>query len=436
MPAEKQTLNSLNTSDFQHINSLVAVDNAASKGRGGISVGGFLLPLLPYKNSVFEKAEQLEKELKKKLLHRFLDDKRRYLYKVENKQNIYVSPDFSLDDFDSEFLLEQAALRLRERIQFDKEGHYKSAVCNDCGIVLKKRAVALHSFSRYSSEEGNVKALISKNKKKLKTILRKIQRVKEFVISFPTHPAYFKSLSSGYRNVINLFFEELRKTGIDFPSLQVIDFAVSVDKTRKIWQVHFHFLAPNIEQENFDVRRWFPVRDKVAEKTSTYFTISFGKYKKKRRAIGYFALMMSGRYTFGGEHHGAGLDEIIDEKEYLLNFFGMRSYSIREHRNNRLMDFDNKYFDWLCSIQCLSIPQECPFCHSTNIILLTPQQLEVFKPPNPDLFVKSLAKEQNFTNDNSQKRFGRWCDLQEGKKIKKSDLDLTDTLNLIAFGKC
>ncbi|GAG62115.1 unnamed protein product, partial [marine sediment metagenome] len=30
----------------------------------------------------------------------------------------------------------------------------------------------------------------------------------------------------------------------------------------------------------------------------------------------------------------------------------------------------------------------------------------------------------------------RYVDIKEGKKIRKSDLDLTDNLNLLATGKC
>lgn len=38
--------------------------------------------------------------------------------------------------------------------------------------------------------------------------------------------------------------------------------------------------------------------------------------------------------------------------------------------------------------------------------------------------------------DNFYKRYTRWCKQQDGEKIKESDLDLTDHLNLLAFGKC
>ena len=38
--------------------------------------------------------------------------------------------------------------------------------------------------------------------------------------------------------------------------------------------------------------------------------------------------------------------------------------------------------------------------------------------------------------DQIHKRFSRYCKLQAGEKIKVSDLDLTDHLNLLAYGKC
>jgi len=271
-------------------------------------------------------------------------------------------------------------LNLQGKSKFDEERHVKLAVCNDCKKVVKKRALVLHSFCRYSSDKGNVQAMISKNRKKLKTLLRNLPRIKEFVVSFPTHPGYFRSLKPYYEKVINLFFKELRKTGVDFPTLQAIDFK----KEDGLWQVHFHFIAPSLEQKYFDVRVWHKVRQQIIEKTGQDFTASIGRYKSKKRVMGYFALMMSGRYTANGKHHGVGLDAMVDEREYLINFSGMRSFSIRGHRGDTLISFDAEYFARLCSkerLECLSIPQVCPFCGNSNIILITEDKFSTLKPP-------------------------------------------------------
>lgn len=314
----------------------------------------------------------------RKQLTRILKDKRTWFKKREQKENIYIPPNFSLDDFDLEEVQKQLVQKLLSKKIYDEEEHWKKAVCEDCGKVIEEKALRLHSFSRYSSEWSNVQALISVNKKKLKTILRKVHRIKCFVISFDLIPEYFKSVKQEKIKIINLFLKELRKAGIDFPSLQVLDIKFESNKN----QVHFHFIAPALEQKKFDVRVWHRIRKKVIEKTGQKFTVSLDQYKSKRQVIGYFALMMSGRYTFNGKHHGSSLDEIVIPIEYLVNFWGMRSYAIRGHRDNQLMDFDNSYFEWLCSISCLTIPQICPFCQSTNIKLILSEE-NITYPPDP-----------------------------------------------------
>lgn len=373
------------------INSLTAVDTAGNSVRGGVCCRKNLCSPRHPNQDIFEKAEKQEKEFKRKQNLSFLNDKRTSLHRQVEKGFIYSKfaeqSSFTLDDFDAEFLINQAVSNVQGRVAYDKEKHYKLAVCENCGEVAKRKAVALHSFCRYSSDEGNVKAMISKNKKKLKTCLRSVGRIKEFVISFPAHPAYFRAAKSSYEKIINLLFKELRKINIDFPTLQVIDFKINdtivAEIEPKLWQVHFHFVAPNLEQNNFDVRVWHKIRKEIISKTGQEFTISFGKYKSKRRVIGYFALMMSGRYTAQDKHHGVSLDKIIDEKEYLLNFFGMRSFSIRGHRGQKIINFDKGYYEWLCSNTCLSIPKTCPFCHSDKIILLTEAQFEKREHPPP-----------------------------------------------------
>lgn len=396
----------------------------------------------------FTKSEELEKEYKKKLLKNFLKDKRKYLIKVENKENIYDKDSFafkspanlSLDDYDQDFLFNQELLKLKQKQIFDDEEHSKSALCNDCGNVLKRKAVILHSFSRYSSNEGNIKAMICKYSNKLKTIFRKVKRVKEFFVSYAGHPAYFKSLLSDYRKLNNLLFKEVEKLGIYFPCLQVVDFRIeeiiNSEGKKLMWRVHFHFLAPNVEQKFFDGRVWKKAQKEVEKQTGVYPVVGFGKYEKKNKKIRYFAKTMAGLYSLNEGHHNTLLNEIVDDKEYLLNFFGMRSYDIRAKKGDVLINFDKPFFDWLCSSLCLLKFQICPFCHSTHIIFLTPEKLKDFKPPDPNIVVETIRNQQKNITSPLEKRFSRWSDLQEGKHLNKSDLDLTDNLNLLAFNKC
>ena len=383
MAVLKKHLYTLNSYNFQRIDSLAVVDTDIGGEVGGVDTAVNCSPSSNPNQDITELGERQFKEFERKQLVRFLKDKRTHLHRQVEKGLIYFryaeQSSYTLDDFDTEFLFDRAVLNLRGRVNFDEEGHFKHAVCNNCKEVVKKRALALHSFCRYSSVVGNVRAMISKNKKKLKTLLRNLPRIKEFVISFPTHPAYFLCLKPGYEKVINLFFKALRKAGVDFPTLQAIDFK----KEGGLWQIHFHFIAPNLEQKYFDVRVWHKVRRQIIEKTGQDFTVSLGRYKSKRRVIGYFALAMSGRYTANGKHHGVGLDEMVDEREYLVNFFGMRSFSIRGHRGQTLINFDAEYFAELCTIQCLSIPKVCPFCGNSDIILITEDRFLTLEPPPP-----------------------------------------------------
>lgn len=385
---------------------------------------------LPGTNSkkLIIQSEETEKDFFQKQLRKIIKDKRTWIRKKKEEGGYYVEENPDIFDYDIEENKNRLVQKLLDKKSFDEDGYWRDAVCRGCEHVVKEKAIKLHSFSRYSSESSNVQALISLNKKKLKTLLRNLRRVKEFVISFKTHPAYFKTMKNYYSNIINLLFEELREVNIDFPCLQVIDFKITLDEDTKLWQVHFHFIAPNLEQKKFDVRVWHKARKKIIEKTGEHFTISFGKYKKKRKIIGYFALMMSGRYTFEERHHGAGLDEIIDPVEYLVNFWGMRSYTIRGHKKdkdgnkikNPLINFNASYFEWLCSISCSAIPEICPFCGCTDIKLVREDPSMLYDPPPAYKTCPECGMNAIFSDWNEKTNTCKLCGLRKGFDYRKS----------------
>jgi len=149
------------------------------------------------------------------------------------------------------------------------------------------------------------------------------------------------------------------------------------------------------------------------------------------------------------------LNEFITPLEYIINFFGMRSYCVRKHRDELGFEMHSneaiEFFDWLCSISCSANSLACPFCLSSNIKFVTNENLS--KPPPKTCsscgltaeiydFRRGLCRwcwlkslENPIINPRSQRIFSRWVNYSRDKKINTSDLSTDDALNLLAFGK-
>ena len=277
--------------------------------------------------------------------------------------------------YDDQVILDIAVEELKIKIRLDEEGHHKSLKCESCNSLIEKNSIRLNSFDKYSTNKENQHAILQKNKLIIQTYTRIIKRIKEFVLSSPTIKIInqnYKPAIQEHKNNVKEFLKLLSKMyKIKLPLLEALDLKVVIkDYENQTCQIHSHFIAPAYDQKIFDANKWMTVKRALILKKGISIHPAIGRYKNKQKIISYFALIMSGRYTVNGEHHKGSFADFLTPLDYLINFYGSRSFGVRGIRESKVINFSKDYFDWLSAIWCIRIPEVCPYCSSNNLKLV------------------------------------------------------------------
>jgi len=365
MPMERQTLNSLNTFDFQHINGPVAVDDAAIEGRGGVSLGGFLPPLLssnsPYRKEIFTR--QTEFIIKPSA------EKRR-------KFNV------------------QTILR---NVRKCREGNFVRVACKSCKNELSPTTIRLTCQNRFCSCPDCVEMRRLKAFGNLERLKVRSKSLIHLIVGFERIIGESKDKKKQREEVLSSIKIELEKCGIKLHAVSVWDMNVHEKKGFKFFYMHYHLALLPVK----DFRCLMLAVRKVQEKFKGIATIRNEGYKPKKSLFNYFAKIQAGLVSTEEEHHTVTYSKILTIQEFREFFYHKRMLRKWALSSVSCVLHDTSGREYMFKLLGISLPKKCPFCgcelSRANVFLKKITEEE--KPPNPD--AKKYFIVQNWISKNS-----------------------------------
>lgn len=242
-------------------------------------------------------------------------------------------------------------------------------ICSDCQQVQEQsKPYRLTCSMRYCKDLHCVKSRIWKNKLRLHNLKISSKRLIHLVIGFPYVNRLNKALKTAQESILRQITKEMKRLGTPLNAIRIFD----ISEKEGEYYLHYHFaLLPSKDymkfKQNFDqVRKKYKV------------IVRMIGWRPIKSLFNYFAQRMAGQYGHKATGTDFYLSDIMSVKEYVQNFFNIRSY-------NLIGDFPRAKRGNLVNI-FLSRPEKCAYCGSTRLRLLPESYIQTLGDPPPNHF--------------------------------------------------
>lgn len=264
---------------------------------------------------------------------------------------------------------QQRLEHLADRIQDCNFMEWAHLCCENCGNIVKNRAVKLSCLSAFCQNPECIRNRKRLVRNYLRDLKIKSKSLYHFVIGFRPVKKITKELRAKYRVILKSIIRDVEKT---HPKLHLI---IVGDINRAETGLRYHFHIGSLPVKDF--RMLSVVLRKSCESVSECFKTSVGVqligYSRKSAIYSYFSKRASGVFGHERDFSNFGYPDVMKLKDYFEVFYRTKKIFLHHLKCRHGV---TEFIDLLDNL-----PEKCPYCSHKKFRII-PEN--IFKPP-PDL---------------------------------------------------